>query len=566
MSLRLNFQWKVLLFVACAMMAILFVSFYVQYRLAGVLVEDRIYNAAVKQTVSLSKRIATQNYFDNINDLRRDIQLVMSTRSDFKQIDVYRRTPNGLELAATTAPNAPRLETLTENSKDNALGEMDTSLPGVVSREDLIDNHVYWLITTRVGDIDGDGESDGYVSALVAKNVSGEFLHGLSRTHKFILGGTLVASVALLYFVFALFFQRPARDIVSAMSLARRGDLLARARVRRDDELGEIASGFNRLMDELSERERERDELLQQIRGFNDELKREVEEATRDLRSANEMLFQTQQRLARTERLAAVGQVAASLAHEIGTPLNAISGHMQLLARNHPHDADTQRRVEIVNKQLAFIVSIVKSLLERTHRRRAVSRPTDLNALVIELLRLVKPTLDTHKITTATTLERGLPLARADRDGVHQVLLNLVNNSIDAMPEGGRIEIKTRFDADASAVELIFRDTGDGIAPEALEHLFEPMWTTKATGNGFGLAIAREIMQEHGGRIEVIAPRENGASNGQARMGAAFRLTLPLADAGALGESKMGRRTSTVVVSSRAETVAVSPAARKEVS
>jgi signal transduction histidine kinase len=280
-----------------------------------------------------------------------------------------------------------------------------------------------------------------------------------------------------------------------------------------------------KLMDDLSERNREREALMLQISGFNEELRQKVEAATQALISANHTLFETQQRLIRSERLAVVGQMAAALAHEIGTPLNAISGHLQLLARDHPQHADTQRRVQIINQQLDFIVKIVKSLLAWTHKRQVDLLPTDVNALVRELLWLVSPTLEQRAITVNVALDQDLPLIAAHRDGLRQVFLNLINNSVDAMPEGGQLEITTRLNHLERMVELVFCDTGAGIDPGALDHLFEPMWTTKDSGGGFGLAIAREIMTEHSGRIEVV--------NGHGK-GATFSLTLPLAGTGAV--------------------------------
>src|SRR5258707_15876379 len=115
----------------------------------------------------------------------------------------------------------------------------------------------------------------------------------------------------------------------------------------------------------------------------------DVTRATRELRASNESPFETRQRLARSERLAAVGQIAASLAHEIGTPLNAISGHLRLLARNHPHDRDTQRRVEIINSQIDSVVKSVRSLLARTQRPRPDLQPLDLNALSITIMGMI---------------------------------------------------------------------------------------------------------------------------------------------------------------------------------
>ncbi len=263
----------------------------------------------------------------------------------------------------------------------------------------------------------------------------------------------------------------------------------------------------------------EREKLLKQIGSFNDELRGEVAAATKELAAANSSLFDSQQRLARSERLAVVGQMAASLAHEVGTPLHSISGHLELLGTSHPYDADTQRRVRVIQHQVDFIVGTVRRLLEWTHRGRLPLRPLALNELLKEVLWLVGPTLDKHGITVGLNLEEGLPPLNADHDSLQQVFLNLINNSVDAMPGGGLIEVTTRLNEDGGAAEVLFRDSGVGIGPDAAEHLFEPMWTNKPTGSGFGLAIAREIMAEHGGAITVAEGSEGGA---------AFRLTLPL--------------------------------------
>lgn len=270
-----------------------------------------------------------------------------------------------------------------------------------------------------------------------------------------------------------------------------------------------------RLMDE-------REKLLKQVSGFNDQLRRDIEAATKELATANEVLFKTQQRLARSERLAVVGQIAASLAHEIGTPLNSISGHLELLAANHPADADTQRRTLIIERQLGFIVTTVKRLLEWTHKRRFASEPLDINALIDELLWLVSPTLEKNSVVATLKRDDKLPLIPAHRDSLQQVFLNLINNSIEAMPGGGNIEIRTSLNAANARAEILFCDSGPGIGSDAAQHLFEPMWTNKPSGSGFGLVIAEEIMSDHGGEIAFV---ENDGRS------AVFRLTLPLVQA-----------------------------------
>jgi len=286
-----------------------------------------------------------------------------------------------------------------------------------------------------------------------------------------------------------------------------------------------------RLMEDIRNRNREREKLLTQISGFNDELRNEIAAATKELSTTNDSLLQTQQRLARSERMAVVGQMAASLAHEIGTPLNAISGHMELLASNHPEHGDTQRRTQIISKQLDFIVATVKRLLEHTHERRMLFQPTDLNDLVREVLSLVAPTLDKQTIVYEMRLKEQLPSLYADRDGLQQVFLNLINNSVDAMPQGGKLLITTAVDRHLGSAEVIISDTGIGIDPDTLDHLFESMWTTKVSGSGFGLAIAHQIMVEHGGQIEVVAGTKQGTT---------FRLTLPLRSADSLRSLNRG--------------------------
>jgi len=274
-----------------------------------------------------------------------------------------------------------------------------------------------------------------------------------------------------------------------------------------------------RLMLNLRERDQERERLLEQINLFNVHLKQEVDQKTQDLNAAACELLSAQQHLARAEKMELVGQLAASLAHEIGTPLNAISGHLQLLSRNHPGHIDTQRRVRIINKQLDFIVSIVKSLLERSHKRQAVIKPLDLSRVLKEMFVLVSPMLEQRSVNFELALPWELPLVAADQDKLQQVFLNLINNSLDAMPSGGQLSISTSYLPNDESVSITFSDSGQGIDPELFDKIFEPMWTDKSSGNGFGLAIVRDIVREHGGEIEPVPV--NGP-------GACFRFTLPV--------------------------------------
>jgi signal transduction histidine kinase len=158
-------------------------------------------------------------------------------------------------------------------------------------------------------------------------------------------------------------------------------------------------------------------------------------------------------------------------------------------------------------------------LLERTHRRTIELQPTDINGIVEELLLLVDPIFESRSIRVKQHFDKRLPRVLADRESLHQVFLNLVNNSLEAMPEGGEMTFITNYVAYAGLIEVRFLDSGPGVADDAKEHLFEPMWTTKKSGSGLGLAIAREIILEHGGEIDCVPDVERGAE---------FRVVLPV--------------------------------------
>ena len=510
--LRLNLQWKILLLVAVSMSLILVTSSYLHtVRTRAVIARDH-YENAISQTSVLTNRIAAYDYFSSIEDLQQETQLVARSRPDFKQIDVYQNSSAGPQLIATTSPGAPALSSISDGEN----GQTKLLQSGVSSSEITLNNSKYWLIKADIT----NPQHSGFIKALVLKSTHHALVDNLHREYNLVLFGAVAASVALLYVLFSYFFRRPVKEILHAMAQTRGGELASRAPVRRDDELGAIARGFNELMDNIAERSREREELMNQISDLNNELLKKVETATTELRAANANLIRTQQRLAYSERMAAIGQVTASLAHEIGTPLNAVAGHLQLLGRNHSDAQDTQRRLKIIDAQLDSVVQTVKSLLERTHRRRVRLELIDINETVRELALLVEPMLESQNIKASVTLDDLLPCVSADRDGLHQVFLNLVNNSCEAMPNGGELEIATRYLRERRQVEIMFSDSGAGIAPDVVDHLFEPMFTTKQSGGGLGLVIARDIITEHRGRIELVS----GSS------GAVFLLALPVAE------------------------------------
>jgi len=290
LRVRLNLQWKILLLVAVSMSLILFTSSYLHTaRTRAVIAKDH-YENAINQTLVLTNRISVYDYFSSLADLQQEMQLVAGSRPDFKQIDVYQNSSAGPQLVATTAPGAAELLSL-GNSGNSA-----TTQP----REDVTSSEItrsssdYWLLKADIS----SPQHSGFIEALVLKSAHHELVHNLHREYNLVLFGALLASVGLLYLLFNFFFRRPVKEILQAMTETRSGSLQARAPVRRDDELGAVARGFNQLMDVIAERSREREDLLNVISELNNELLKKVEIATSELRAANTDLIRTQQRLA----------------------------------------------------------------------------------------------------------------------------------------------------------------------------------------------------------------------------------------------------------------------------
>ena len=222
--------------------------------------------------------------------------------------------------------------------------------------------------------------------------------------------------------------------------------------------------------------------------------------------------------MARGERLATVGNLAAAVAHEIRNPLSAISmGLQRLRAEFEPAEREEYRRmVDLVQGEVRRLNAIVEEFLSLARPIELRPEPVPVAALLDEIRRLVEPQAGRAGIVVEQTGPDSLPDLRADRDRIKQVLLNLVLNAIEAMPSGGKLTLGAA--ASGPALTLTVTDTGSGIPPDLLPRVFEPYVTSKTRGLGLGLAIARRIVEAHGGRIEA----ESGAGQG-----ARFRVTLP---------------------------------------
>src|SRR4030095_2679671 len=226
--------------------------------------------------------------------------------------------------------------------------------------------------------------------------------------------------------------------------------------------------------------------MIHQVREMSQEreahraiLERRVREATAELEERNLELWRTTRRMNELGRLAAAGQMAAQFAHEVGTPLNLISGHVQLLgldlARN-PRDGEA--RLKIISDQIERIERIVRSMLDRTHFESEITL-VDMNQLLRHLLAATSATLDKRNVNLVESFESDLPPISGSSDRLQQLFLNLINNALDAMPRAGELAISTHSDA-AETVVVDFADDGSVMTPETMARIFDPLYTTKA--------------------------------------------------------------------------------------
>jgi signal transduction histidine kinase len=330
-----------------------------------------------------------------------------------------------------------------------------------------------------------------------------------------ILPGVLLGEFILLWLILRMLISDPIEAMVLTMQRLEQGDTGARAPVHRSDELGLIAGRFNNMASRLELAGQEREALIHEIRGLNAGLQDRIDAALSELQAKNDELAALVERnallreeLGAQERLAVAGQLTATFAHEVGTPLNLVTGHLQLLEAQTDLPDKSRERLGVIGAQIQRVGAIVRRLLDLTRRPQLHQVPEPFSALLFDLQQLWTPTLAAHGITVEAEAPVDCCL-NVDHKQMEQLFINLMNNAVDAMPGGGTVHIKARPGEDSTPGglwwELHFHDSGQGIPAELLGQVFRPMFTTKpeGKGTGLGLSICREIVRNHGGEIRI---------------------------------------------------------------
>ena len=300
--------------------------------------------------------------------------------------------------------------------------------------------------------------------------------------------GVVALVIALvLALLVARIVARPAQLLAAAAADLARGDFGARLPNASGDEIGQLTRAFREMRSAIAERE------------------------TR-LRSA-------QAELIHREKLAAMGRLVAQLSHEINNPIYNIQNCLEVLDRRSDPNDPNREFLELAREELQRMAVLTRQMLDQSRPLADAAAPINVNRLVQRVLTLAEPELESHGIRLERQLQPAVPLVVAHPDALQQVLANLVDNAIDAMPGGGSLRVTTRSEPEAGSVEVVVEDTGVGIAEKHLPHIFDAFYTTKpgVSGIGLGLFVSEGIIRGHRGRLLV-----------ESRVGEGSRFTVQL--------------------------------------
>ena len=300
-------------------------------------------------------------------------------------------------------------------------------------------------------------------------------------------GAGAVAICGALLVVLTYMVQRPMVELQQKIAQLGSGDLTVSVSfAHRNDEIGDLGRNFNQMVEQL-----------------------------RESRQEIERLHRTQ--MSRAEHFATLGEMATGLAHEIRNPLAGIAGVIEIIGRDLPTTSPARHVVKDVRQEIARINHIVTDLLQTARPHPPKVRKSDLNTTVEHAVMLGRQQAQSKSIEISLHKDPSLPEIEHDSDQIHQMLLNLLLNALQAIDVDGKIAVTLELRGHTAVIEVA--DNGRGIPPDLLPNIFRPFFTTKGEGTGLGLSLARRIVEDHQGRIDVTSAVGKGTT---------FAVVLPL--------------------------------------
>ncbi len=389
------------------------------------------------------------------------------------------------------------------------------------------------------------------IGGVVMEVPFGDVMRHLFQYQKMILILIILDSIVLIVFgsfLLSRVLVRPLKDLVRLTQKISEGDFSQTIEVTSKNEIGQLITSFNRMIERLKENQ--------------EKIKMHLE----SLELANVKLKQAQEELIRTEKLASIGRFAAGVAHEVGNPLGSILGYTSILAREEATREETQDYLKRIEKEIERINRIVKELLNFARPSRLEIQEVEINRVIEDTLSLLSYQKSFKNIETRLNLQPDLPMIKANESQLSQVFINIILNAVDAMPDGGVLSIETenyvvgrsvtgdlehpyflrrrddpleidysqlrslnpfsviftKFSRGDRLIKVKISDTGMGIKKEDLEKIFDPFFTTKDPdkGTGLGLSISLRIIESLGGEVKVRSEEGKGS---------AFEIYFPIA-------------------------------------
>ncbi len=389
-------------------------------------------------------------------------------------------------------------------------------------REQVLERGEHWVDRAFV-------VNDWYISAYDSiNNVRGErvgmlyagFLEAPFRESVLGALGVMLLLMTLVLLAAGIMAVRGARAIfqpVEAMAEVVRATMAGKERrigaLRSEDEIGELARQFDRMLELLQQRNHELERATERLEEKVAERTATLTRRNRELSETVETLHQTRRQLVMAEKLAAVGQLTAGIAHEINNPTAVILGHLDLLAAELDDDSGpVKQEIEVIIHQIDRIRNIIDNLLQYTRPRDSgvALAYVDVNEVVSDSLGLVRHELKGREIRVDTTLGATRPI-KIKRQELQQVLVNLLMNAVQAVGEQGYVRIETG-DWRTQGVVLAVTDNGGGIRADAIDRVFDPFFSTKRDGTGLGLSMSYGMVRGYGGDVTVMSEEGVGST------------------------------------------------------